>query len=125
MKPLSTLITSIAFAASLVLAGPLTAETVTKVMLTEVDPAVLTTAWRATDIIGAQVYDDNGMEIGKVKDMLVTANGSIPFVIVTNIVGSDDTARNVVVAASDFELVEKKLTMHGGSAAELLGLPIF
>ncbi len=125
MKRLSLFIAATALVAGLGLTTPLVAQTTTKVMLTAVDPAVLTTAWRATDIIGAKVYDDNGLEIGQVEDLLVAANGSVPFVIVTNIPGSKEAARDVVVAASDFELVGKKLTMHGGSAAALLGLPIF
>lgn len=125
MKTLSFLIATTSIALSLGLAAPVFAETTTKVMLTKVDPSVLTTAWRATDIIGTNVFDDNGAEIGTVKDMLIVASGSIPFVIITNIPGSDDRARNVVVSASDFELVGKKLTMHGGSAAVLLSAPIF
>ena len=125
MKRLSLFIAATALVTGLGLTTPLVAQTTTKVMLTAVDPAVLTTAWRATDIIGAKVYDDNGLEIGQVEDLLVAANGSVPFVIVTNIPGSKEAARDVVVAASDFELVGKKLTMHGGSAAALLGLPIF
>ncbi len=125
MKTLSLLIASAALATSMGFAPPVQAETVKKIMLTEVDPTALTTAWRATNILGTMVFDDNGVEIGKVKDMLVAANGSVPFVIITNIAGNDDPARSVVVAASDFELVGNKLTMHGGSAAELLSLPIF
>ena len=38
--------------------------------------------------------------------------------------GVDQKPRNVVVAATDFELVGKKLTMHGGSPAVLMGAPI-
>ena len=125
MKRLSLFIATTALVAGLGLTTPLLAQTTTKVMLTAVDPAVLTTAWRATDIIGAKVYDDNGLEIGQVQDLLVAANGAVPFVIVKNIPGSKEAARDVVVAASDFEMVGKKLTMHGGSAAALLGLPIF
>lgn len=125
MKTLSLLITSASVAAMLAIAAPVFAQTANKVMLTEVDPAMLTTAWRASDIIGTMVYDDSGIEIGKVKDMLVAANGSVPFVIITNIPGDDENARSVVVSASDFELVGNKLTMHGGSAAVLLGAPIF
>lgn len=125
MKTLSLLITSTSFAALLAIAAPAFAQTANKVMLTEVDPTVLTTAWRASDIIGTMVYDDSGVEIGKVKDLLVAANGSVPFVIITNIPGDDEAARNVVVSASDFELVGTRLTMHGGSAAVLMGAPIF
>ena len=125
MKTLSRIIASTAFAATLALGAPVMAQTVKKVMLTQVDPAVLVTAWRATDIIGTMVSDDSGAEIGKVKDLLVVAGGAIPFVIITNIPGSDEMSRNVVVSASDFELVGKRLTMHGGSAAVLMGAPIF
>lgn len=125
MKTLSLLITNAAFAAMLATAAPAIAQTASKVVLTEVDPAMLTTAWRASDIIGAKVYDDAGIEIGKVKDLLVVANGSIPFVIVTNIPGDDELSRSVVVAASDFELLDKKLTMHGGSAEVLMSAPKF
>jgi sporulation protein YlmC with PRC-barrel domain len=125
MKTLSFLIASAALATTMAIAPPLQAQTVKKIMLTEVDPTVLPTAWRATNILGTMVFDDNGVEIGKVKDMLVAANGSVPFVIITNIPGHDDPARSVVVSASDLELVGNKLTMHGGSAAELLSLPIF
>jgi sporulation protein YlmC with PRC-barrel domain len=125
MKSLSLFLATTSLAATLGFAAPVLAETVQKVMLTQVDPTVLTTAWRASDILGTMIYDDNGVEIGKVKDLLVVAGGAIPFVIITNIPGDDETARNVVVSASDFELVDKKLTMHGGSAAVLLGAPIF
>ena len=125
MKRLSLFIASTALIVGLGLAAPLFAQTTHKVTITAVDPAVLTTAWRATDIIGATIYDDNGAVIGKVHDLLVAQNGTVPFVIVTNIPENKDTVRDVVVSAADFELVGKKLTLHGGSAGALLGLPIF
>ncbi len=101
------------------------AETSKKVQLTVVDPTVLTTAWRATDIIGADIYDDSSFKIGKVKDMLVVASGSIPFVIVDTLPGANGVSHSVVVAASDFELVGNKLTMHGGSPDVLMNAPNF
>lgn len=125
MKTLSMLIATTSLAIAMSMGAPVLGETVTKTMLTEVDPGTLTTAWRASDIIGTMVYDDSGAQIGTVKDMLVAANGSVPYVIITNIPGDDQSARNVVVSAKDFELVGKKLTMHGGSAAVLMGAPIF
>jgi sporulation protein YlmC with PRC-barrel domain len=125
MKTLSMLIATTSLAVSIACGAPVLAQEVKKVMLTEVDPSTLITAWRASDIIGTMIYDDNGTQIGTVKDMLVAANGSVPFVIITNIPGDDEDSRNVVVSASDFELVGKRLTMHGGSAAVLMGAPIF
>lgn len=124
MKTLSLLIATSSIVAGLGFAAPVLAQTVKKVMLTEVDPTVLTTAWRASDIIGAQVHDDKGTPIGRVKDLLVTANASIPFVIVTNMPGPDSRPRDVVVSASDFEMVGQKLTMRGGSPEVLLSLPM-
>jgi hypothetical protein len=97
----------------------------TKVIVTEFDPSMLATAWRASDITDAKDYDDFGAEIGKVTDMLVAANGTVPFVIVSTIAGNKDPSRSVVVSASDFALVGKLLTMHGGSTEGLMALPIF
>jgi sporulation protein YlmC with PRC-barrel domain len=125
MKVLSLLTAATSFALTLGLTAPVLGETAKKVLLTTVDTTVLTTAWRATDIIGALVYDDNGMEIGTVKDMLVAAGGSIPFVIITGIPGDVDAARSVVVSASDFEMIGAKLTMHGGSPAVLISATTF
>lgn len=125
MKTLSLLIATTSLAIAAACGAPALAETAKKTTLTLVDPNTLITAWRASDIIGTMIYDDDGVSIGKVKDMLVAANGSVPFVIITNIPGDDEASRNVVVSASDFELVGKKLTMHGGSAAVLMGAPVF
>lgn len=125
MKHLTAFLIATSLAASVGLVAPALSETVKKVMLTEVDPAMLPTAWRASDIIGEPIFDDQGFEIGKVKDMLVAVNGTVPFVIASTVAAADEESRNVVVSASDFELVGQKLTMHGGSAATLLALPIF
>lgn len=125
MKTLSLLLATASLALTLGSGAPVLAETAKKIMLTEVDPGTLTTAWRASNIIGTMVYDDQGAEIGKVKDMLIAANGSVPYVIITNIPDDDIAARSVVVSAKDFELVGNKLTMHGGSAAVLMSAPIF
>lgn len=125
MKNFSLLIAGTAIVATLGLGAPLAAQTANKVMLTDVDPATLTTAWRATDIIGASIYDDNGVEIGTISDMLVQENGSIPFVIVTTLGTNRTEGRTVVVSATDFERVGKRLTMHGGSADMLLNAPQF
>jgi hypothetical protein len=55
------------------LAAPVFADTAKQtIMLTQVDPTILATGWRATNIIGATVYDDAGENIGKVEDMIIT-----------------------------------------------------
>ena len=85
------------------------------IVLTEVDPTVLATGWRASDIMGAKVYDDVGVEIGKIEDMIITASGTVPYAVVSvgGFLGID--AHHVVVAASALELVDKKLVLHGAS----------
>jgi sporulation protein YlmC with PRC-barrel domain len=125
MKHVTIFLAATALVAGFGLAAPAFPETVKKIVLTVVDPALLTTAWRASDIIGAKVYDDFGAEIGKVEDLLVAKNGTVPFAIVSTIAGNEEASRKVVVAASDFELVGKLLTMHGGSPETLMALPIF
>lgn len=94
-------------------------------MLTEIDPTVLATGWRATDIIGAKVYNDAGDEIGKLEDMIITTSGTVPYAVVSvgGFLGMD--AHHVVVAASALELMSKKLTLHGATKESLKALPNF
>jgi len=94
-------------------------------VLTEVDPTVLTTGWRGSDIIGAKVYDDAGTEIGKLDDLIITTSGTVPYAVVSvgGFLGMD--AHHVVVAGSALELVANKLTLHGATKESLKALPDF
>lgn len=126
MKLLSTLLASASLIAGLGLAAPTFAEaTKQTVVLTEVDPTVLATGWRASDIIGAAVYDDTGADIGKLEDMIITTSGTVPYAVVSvgGFLGMD--AHHVVVAASSLELIGKKLTLHGATKESLKALPNF
>lgn len=95
------------------------------IVLTEVDPVILATGWRGTDIIGATIYDDAGVEIGKLEDLIITDSGTVPYAVVSvgGFLGLD--AHHVVVAASAMELVAKKLTLHGATKETLKALPNF
>lgn len=95
------------------------------IVLNEVDPMVLATGWRATDIVGATVYNDTGDDIGKIEDLIVTSEGTVPYAVVSvgGFLGMD--AHHVVVTASALELVGRKLTLHGGSKESLKALPNF
>ena len=95
------------------------------ITLTEVDPIVLATGWRATAIIGAEVYNDAGDKIGKLEDMIVTSRGTVPYVVISvgGFLGMD--AHHVVVTASALELVASKLTLHGATKESLKALPNF
>ena len=124
MKPLTKLLSTAAILAGLGLVAPAISETVKQtVVLTEVDPVVLDTGWRATDIIGAMVYDDAGTDIGKLENMIITTSGTVPYAVVSvgGFLGMD--AHHVVVAASALELIDKKLTLHGATKESLKALP--
>ena len=119
-------LTAILLTAGLGIAVPVFAEaTKQTIVLTEVDPTVLATGWRASDIMGAKVYNDAGEDIGKLEDMIITTAGTVPYAVVSvgGFLGMD--AHHVVVAASALELVGKKLTLHGATKESLKALPNF
>ncbi len=124
MKTLTSLLATTALIAALGLAAPAFSEAVKQtIVLTEVDPVVLATGWRVSDIMGAKVYDDAGEDIGKIDDMIITASGTVPYAVVSvgGFLGMD--AHHVVVAASALELMGEKLTLHGATTESLKALP--
>lgn len=126
MKTFTALLAAASIVTGLGLVAPAFSEaTKQTIMLTEVDPVVLASGWRATDIIGASVYDDAGTDIGKLEDMIITTSGTVPFAVVSvgGFLGMD--AHHVVVAASALELIDKKLTLHGATKESLKALPNF
>ncbi len=126
MKNVTTFLTAASLLVGLGLAAPVLADSAKQtITLTEVDPIVLATGWRATAIIGAKVYNDAGDEIGKLEDMIITSTDTIPYAVVSvgGFLGMD--AHHVVVAASALELIDKKLTLHGATKESLKALPNF
>lgn len=126
MKTFNILLSTAAVLASLGLVAPAISETAKQtIVLTEVDPVVLATGWRASDIIGAKVYDDAGVDIGKLEDMIITTSATVPYAVVSvgGFLGID--AHKVVVPASALELIDKKLTLHGATKESLKALPNF
>ena len=126
MKNVTTFLTAASLIVGLGLAAPVLADSAKQtITLTEVDPIILATGWRATAIIGATVYNDAGDEIGKLEDMIITSTDTIPYAVVSvgGFLGMD--AHHVVVAASALELIDKKLTLHGATKESLKALPNF
>lgn len=114
------------FLATVAIAGPVfSAAAVQTVVLTQVDPVILAKGWRASAIMGATVYNDAGEDIGKVDDMIITMEDTVPFAVLSvgGFLGMND--QKVVVAASALELVGEKLTLHGGTLESLKALPNF
>jgi sporulation protein YlmC with PRC-barrel domain len=126
MKHLETLLASLLVVSSLGAVTPAAAQTTAPtVILTQVDPTVLATGYRASKIIGSEVFNDEGAEIGTVEDMIVTENATVPYAVVSvgGFLGMN--AHHVVVAASAMQLVDKKLTLHGATKESLKALPNF
>ena len=126
MKTFTTLLSTAAVLVGLCLVAPAISETMEQsIVLSEVDPVVLATGWRASDIIGARVFDDAGVDIGKLEDIIITTSGTVPYAVVSvgGFLGID--AHDVVVAASALELIDKMLTVHGATKESLQALPNF
>ncbi|SEN55420.1 hypothetical protein SAMN04488003_1214 [Loktanella fryxellensis] len=124
MRSLSNLTWITAVLASLSLAAPTMAEPAAQTAVpTAVDPVVLATWWRATDVIGADAYTDD--RIGKIEALTITSAATIPYAVVSvgGYLGVD--AHHVIVAASALELVGARLTLHGAAKASLQALPSF
>lgn len=126
MKTITSLISTAALLATLGFVALAVSETMKQtVVLTEVDPVVLATGWRATDILGADIYQDAGDKIGKLEDMIITSSETAPYSVVS--VGGflEMDAHHVVVAATALELIDKKLTFHGATKESPEALPNF
>jgi sporulation protein YlmC with PRC-barrel domain len=126
MKTFTTMLSTAAILASLGLVAPAFSEAKKQtILLIEVDPVVLATGWRASDIVGARVYDDAGVDIGKLEDMIITSSDTVPYAVVSvgGFLGMN--AHQVVVPATALELIDKKLTLHGATKESLKALPNF
>lgn len=126
MKRSTAVLTGIALVAALGVMAPAISQVAGQtVMLSQVDPAVLATGWRATKIIGEDVFNDAGEEIGKLEDLIVSTKATAPYVVVSvgGFLGMG--AHHVVVPVSVMEMVDKKLTLHGATKDSLKALPNF
>lgn len=126
MRNFTAVLTTTSLIIGLGLVAPVLADSTKQtITLTEIDPIVLATGWRATAIIGADVYNDAGENIGKLEDMIITSKDTIPYAVVSvgGFLGMN--AHHVVVVASALELVGMKLTLHGATKDSLKALPNF
>lgn len=119
----------IGIAAALAIATPVFAQvggTSTSIGMTAADSAQLAFGWSAKkSILGKTVYDDYGVRIGKVEDVVVSPGTSMSYLIV-GADGSVGTARHDVAIAMG-QVVEKngRLVLPGGSNDAVKALPAF
>lgn len=124
LKSVPTLSMAPSFAVGLGVAGPVLFNAAKQsIVLTEVGPIILVTGWRATAMIGAEIYNVAGDDIGKIEDKIITAKDTVPHavVLVGGVLGMDP--HHVVVAAASLELVGKKRILQAVTKVSLKALP--
>jgi hypothetical protein len=117
MKTAKTLFAAAALALALGAPGPAMAQGAMKDMMTK-DHAM-----RASKLIGADVYNDQGDKIGVVRDLLARPGAEAQAVVnVGDYVGA---ARLVVIPVGSINLEGAKPTMKGATKGMLMALPVY
>jgi hypothetical protein len=93
--------------------------------LVKVDVQKLAAGYRASKVIGSSVVNDGGETIGKIDDLLVSADGKQPYAVLSvgGFLGMG--TRLVVVPYETLKLVDKKVTLPGGTKEGLKTMPEF
>jgi sporulation protein YlmC with PRC-barrel domain len=84
------------------------------------------TGYRASKLLGANVYNENGDKVGKVDDIVISSDNSVSFAVIS--VGGflGIGSRYVAVPANLFKANEKgQITLPKASKDELMALPAF
>ena len=108
-----------------VLSGAMAQGVKQTVGLEKVDPATVASGWRASKMIGSEVYNDTNADIGKLDDILVSDDGSIPYAVLSvgGFIGVG--TRLVVVPYKSFQLKDDKIVLPGASKDSIGALPSF
>ncbi len=95
------------------------------VVLTRVDPATLATGYRTSKVIGSQVVNEAGENVGTIDDLIVTPTNKVPFAVLSvgGFLGMD--RKLVVVPTSSLAVADKKMMLRGATKESLLALPEF
>ena len=93
--------------------------------LVKVDPQSVATGYRGTKIIGSSVTNDADETIGRIDDLIISADGKAPFAVlaVGGFLGHGN--RLVVVPYSSLQFAENKIVLPGGTKDDLRTLPEF
>jgi hypothetical protein len=95
------------------------------VTLMKVDPQSLATGYRASKVVGSAVVNEANETVGTIDDLIVTANDTVPFAVLSvgGFLGIDK--KYVVVSASALEVKDKKMVLRGATKESLKSLPEF
>jgi hypothetical protein len=108
------------------LAGPVAAQLAPQtVTLMKVDPSTLATGYRSSKIVGSSIVNDANETVGTVDDLIITPTGQAPYVILS--VGGflGIGTKYVALPFTSLKIVDKKITLPGGTKDALTGLPDF
>jgi hypothetical protein len=123
--------------AGLVLTGNVTAETPKPppapvagkipIGVTIAETELIATGWRGSKLLGAEVRNDKGEKIGKLDDVIVTANGqlSIAIIEVGGFLGIGAHLVAIPVRQLQFSPIAPKVVLPGATKAALKALPAF
>jgi sporulation protein YlmC with PRC-barrel domain len=96
------------------------------VTVTQVDVVAMQSGWRASKVVGMDVYDDANRKIGSIDDLIITRNERVPVAVLS--VGGFLGIGSKLVAVPFQQLRmtgDDKLTMPGATADSLKALPDF
>jgi len=93
--------------------------------LVKVDVTTLAAGYRASKMIGSSVVNDGDETIGKIDDLLVSADGKRPYAVLSigGFLGMG--SHLVVVPYESLKFVDKKVALPGGTIGSLKMLPEF
>jgi hypothetical protein len=95
------------------------------VSVVKVDVAPLATGFRASKVIGATVVNDANETVGKVDDVIISADGKAPFAVLSvgGFLGMG--TKLVVVHYDNLRFQQDRVVLPGGNKDQLKALPEF
>jgi hypothetical protein len=95
------------------------------VMLIRVDPQNVATGYRLSKVRSATVYNDSNESIGKVDDVIISADGKNPFAVLS-VGGFLGLGEHLVALPYDsLKITEQRIVLPGGTKEQLKALPSF
>jgi hypothetical protein len=90
-----------------------------------VDPNTVATGYRASKIVGSQVYNGASESVGTVDDVIISSDGKVPYVVlaVGGFLGMGQ--RLIVVGSSSLAIKDGKMVIANASRDALKSLPEF
>jgi sporulation protein YlmC with PRC-barrel domain len=91
----------------------------------KVDLKSVETGYRVSKVVGSQVFNETGTSIGKIDDLIVTPNETVPFAVLS--VGGflGVGSKFVVVPYSALDVQDKKIVLRDATKDSLKILPEF